>query len=99
MDTIFVALAPYRDDELVRTVESAVVQASNPECLRFGVLWQYDEWTADDLGFLDDDRFRVSDVYYRDSLGDRTALARTGGRTREALAAAALGVAAMFAKH
>lgn len=68
--TIFVQIASYRDRDLPRTVESAISRAAFPERLRFGICWQYDEKTFDDLEpWRDDDRVRVDEVYYRKSEG------------------------------
>ncbi len=68
--TIFIQIASYRDRELPRTIANAVALADHPERLRFGICWQYDEGTFDDLEpWMDDDRFRVDEVYYRKSDG------------------------------
>lgn len=42
-DTIFVALAAYREPELADTIRSAIDGATRPERLRFGVCQQYDD--------------------------------------------------------
>ena len=41
-ETIFVALAAYREPELRQTIEDCVAKAARPEALRFGVVLQYD---------------------------------------------------------
>ena len=41
-DTIFVAIAAYREPELRRTIDSCVEMARHPEHLRFGVCLQHD---------------------------------------------------------
>ncbi len=68
--TIFIQIASYRDSELPRTVASVLAEAEHPERLRFGICWQYDETTFDDLSVhLEDPRFSVDEVYYRKSRG------------------------------
>jgi hypothetical protein len=68
MSTIFVQIASYRDGELLPTLRDCVAKAAHPENLRFGICWQRDE--TETLGeFLNDRRFRVISVNYRDSKG------------------------------
>lgn len=68
--TIFIQIASYRDSELPRTIGSALAEATHPERLRFGICWQYDESTFDDIShYLEDPRFAVDEVYYRKSRG------------------------------
>ncbi len=77
--TIFVHIASYRDADLPRTITSALATATAPQRLRFGICWQYDERTFDDLDpWLDDPRFSVDEVYYRHSRGCTWARARAG---------------------
>ncbi|MFT5112666.1 MAG: hypothetical protein ACI8P9_001993 [Parasphingorhabdus sp.] len=70
MQTIFVQIASYRDEELSRTILSALGQAHSPERIHFGICWQYDENTYTDLDpFIRDSRFRISQTYYEGSKG------------------------------
>jgi hypothetical protein len=67
---IFVQIASYRDRELPLTIEAALRTAEMPERLRFGICWQYDEESALDLEpWVGDPRFRIDEVYYRQSRG------------------------------
>ena len=67
-DLIFVSIAAYRDPQLAPTIADCLRKASHPERLRFGICWQHGaEESA--LSFLDDSRFRVLDVDWRDSRG------------------------------
>lgn len=38
---IFVAIAAYRDQDLMPTIENCLAKARHPERLRFGVCWQH----------------------------------------------------------
>jgi hypothetical protein len=70
MKKIFVQIASYRDAELRHTIDSCLKQARHPERLTFGICWQYDEVTFTDLDiYQTDSRFRIDQVYYRDSQG------------------------------
>ncbi|MCK5359861.1 MAG: hypothetical protein KAJ95_04500 [Gammaproteobacteria bacterium] len=70
MKTIFIQIASYRDTELPFTVESAISKARNPDRLRFGICWQYDEETEADLDqYLDDPRFSIDKIHYQQSQG------------------------------
>ena len=70
MDRIFIQIASYRDVELPKTISSALANADKPERLRFGICWQYDETTLDDLDqYLPDERFRIAQYFYEDSRG------------------------------
>jgi hypothetical protein len=76
-DQIFIQIPSYRDPELPKTIRSLLDQADDPERLRFGICWQYDEWTANDLDpWLSDPRFRIDEVYYRHARGCSWARAR-----------------------
>jgi hypothetical protein len=78
--TIFVQIASYRDRELPRTIANALERADEPGRLRFGICWQYDEETFDDLEpYIADDRFRIDEVYYRKSDGCTWARSRANG--------------------
>lgn len=70
MDLIFVQIASYRDTDLPKTINSALAHSEHPQRLRFGICWQYDEHTYNDLDpYLRDARFRVAQHYYEDSQG------------------------------
>ncbi len=65
---IFVSIASYRDPQLVPTIEDCIAKAHDPDGLRFGICWQRD--AADpDFPYLQDPRFRVLDVDWRQSHG------------------------------
>ena len=40
-DTIFIQIASYRDRELIPTLQDAIIKATYPERLHFGIVWQY----------------------------------------------------------
>lgn len=70
-DTIFVQIASYRDPQLKATLQDMIDKAENPANLRIGICWQHskdDEWDNLD-NFIDDDRFRIIDIDYKDSKG------------------------------
>ncbi len=65
---IFVSIASYRDPQLVATIADCIAKANDPDGLRFGICWQHD--AADPpFPYLDDPRFRVLDVDWRESRG------------------------------
>lgn len=69
-DKIFIQIPSYRDAQLPKTIASAFERASNPDRLRFGICWQYDEWTSDDLEpWADDPRVGIDEVHYPQSKG------------------------------
>jgi hypothetical protein len=69
-ERIFIQIQSYRNAELPLTIQSALDYAADPGRLRFGICWQYDEWTHADLEpYVDDDRFSINEVYYRYSKG------------------------------
>jgi hypothetical protein len=69
-DRIFIQIQSFRNAELPLTIQSALDAADDPSRLRFGICWQYDEWTHADLEpYADDDRIRIHEVYYRYSKG------------------------------
>ena len=39
---IFVSIASYRDKELIKTVNSCLSKAKNPENIKIGICWKYD---------------------------------------------------------
>jgi hypothetical protein len=65
---IFVAIAAYRDPDLVPTIEDCLAKARHPERLRFGVCWQHSPDEVLGNGFAAQ-QFRVTDVDWRDSRG------------------------------
>ncbi len=68
--TIFVQIASYRDDELVKTIESCLNEATYPDRLRFGIVHQWDEVTRDDLAaYKDDARFRIREMPWQEARG------------------------------
>lgn len=75
---IFVQIASYCDRDLANTVRSALLNASRPERLRFGICHQFDDATR---GILDewsgDSRFLIDAVVASESLGACWARART----------------------
>ena len=74
-ETVFVAIAAYREPELHLTIDDCLARATAPERLRFGICLQYDdeggpetaEGCIDDL--LADDRFRVLKFHHEQSQG------------------------------
>lgn len=70
MSTIFIQIASYRDPQLTLTIEDCLLNAKFPENLRFGICNQYhpeDEFNIDK--YKNDERFRVIDVLYNETLG------------------------------
>jgi glycosyltransferase involved in cell wall biosynthesis len=70
-ETIFVQIASYRDPELRPTIKDMLDNAKWPENLRICIAWQHakeDEW--DHLTeYLDDPRFKIIDIHYKDAKG------------------------------
>ena len=70
-NTIFIQIASYRDPQLLPTLHDCISKAKFPENLRFGIAWQHndhDNW--DSLNdYVDDNRFKILDIDYRDSKG------------------------------
>jgi hypothetical protein len=69
--TIYIQIAAYRDPELLNTLRSCINNADNSENLRFGIAWQHsydDEWDTLDE-FIEDSRFRIIDIDFRDAKG------------------------------
>ena len=65
---IFVSIASYRDPQLVPTIADCIAKASDPDGLRFGICLQRD--AADEaFPYMDDPRFRVLSVDWRESRG------------------------------
>jgi hypothetical protein len=70
-DKIYIQIASYRDPELLPTIADALDKAKYPKNLVFGICWQhspYDEWDNLDA-YIDDERFRIIDMDYRDARG------------------------------
>jgi len=68
METIFISIASYRDPELLPTLRDCIVNAKNPNRLKFGICWQKDD--TETLEELDDDpRFKIIKVPYDKSRG------------------------------
>lgn len=69
-DKIFVSIPAYRDEELATTIKSALKSAEKPENLRFGIVNQHGPETEHILDeFRGDNRFRIVEVFWKDSLG------------------------------
>ncbi len=67
MESIFISIASYRDNELDRTIRDCMVKAAHPERLVFGINWQHD--SHEFFEQLYDRRCRVIDTDYRESRG------------------------------
>jgi prolyl 4-hydroxylase len=73
--TIFVAIAAYREPELVSTIENCLAKAAQPTNLRFGICLQYDDNGGPDVDrhcldrFSTDSRFRIVSFDYTESDG------------------------------
>lgn len=70
-NTIFIQIASYRDPELIPTLHDCIVNAANPENLRFGICRQFNpDDRFDDLTYYRNDmRFRIVDVPHLESQG------------------------------
>jgi hypothetical protein len=68
METIFISIASYRDPELIPTIQDCIINAKNPDRLRFGICWQHDD-TESLNDYKDDPRFKIIDVPYEHSKG------------------------------
>ena len=68
MRTIFISIASYRDPELVTTIRDCLERAHHPERLRFGIAWQHGPEESE-LPWVNDARFRIIDIDWRDSRG------------------------------
>ncbi|MBP7529143.1 MAG: radical SAM protein [Syntrophorhabdaceae bacterium] len=67
MESIFVSIASYRDNELPRTIADCISKAMHPERLVFGIHWQHD--SHEFFEQLYDRRCKVIDTDYRTSKG------------------------------
>ena len=65
---IFIQIASYRDPQLIHTIENCIENANNPENLRFGICWQYDE-TENINKYQGDSRFKIIKIQYTESKG------------------------------
>lgn len=70
-ETIFIQIASYRDPQLVLTLKDMLEKAKYPENLRVGICWQHckdDAWDNLDE-YIEDKRFRIIDIDYKESKG------------------------------
>lgn len=77
-DSIFIMIPSYRDSELRNTISSCIVNADNPDSLRFGICHQHDpvdEWDTLDE-YANDPRFHIDDVAASQSKGASWARSR-----------------------
>jgi hypothetical protein len=71
MNTIFIAIAAYRDPELLATIKNCLEQAAFPERLHFGIMWQHaaeDTWDTIEE-YRNHPQFKIVDVDYKLSQG------------------------------
>jgi hypothetical protein len=68
---IFIQIASYRDPQLIPTIKDAISKAKNPKNLVFSIARQFHpDDKFDDLSeYKDDERFRILDIPYEESLG------------------------------
>jgi hypothetical protein len=68
---IFIQIASYRDPELLPTIRDCINNSKNPENLIFGICRQFHEDDKfDDLSdYENDERFRILNIPYQESLG------------------------------
>ena len=65
---IFVSIASYRDKELIKTVNTCLSKAKNPENIKIGICWQYDE--EEDITALDGiPQVQSHKIYWKDVEG------------------------------
>lgn len=70
-DKIFIQIAAYRDPQLIPTLKDCISKAKFPENLVFSIAWQHskdDAWDNLDE-FINDPRFKIIDIDYRESKG------------------------------
>ena len=68
---IFIQIASYRDPELLNTIKDCIEKSDNSQNLVFGLCWQHskdDKWDNLDE-YLDDPRFKIVDVDFKESKG------------------------------
>ena len=74
-ETIFIAIAAYREEELNLTICDCIDKADDPTRLHFGICLQFDELGPSEVRshcidhWLGDERFRVEKYDYRQSQG------------------------------
>jgi len=69
--SIFVQIAAYRDKELLPTLRDLLSKADKPKLLHICICWQHsedDSWDNLDE-YINDDRFTIIDINYKDSKG------------------------------
>jgi hypothetical protein len=67
-EKIFIQIAAYRDPELLKTLRDCIDKAENPNNLVFSLCWQHDENESLEE-FVNDKRFKIIDIDYRQSQG------------------------------
>ncbi len=67
MESIFVSIASYRDNELDRTITDCLAKAAHPERVFLGIHWQHDNHEFSE--YLYNSRARVIETDYRRSRG------------------------------
>jgi len=78
MTTIFIEIAAYRDGELIKTIRSALTNATAPDRLRFAIVNQAGPETEHLLDeYSDDPRFTIETTSWRDARGVGAARRRT----------------------
>jgi hypothetical protein len=68
LNKIFIQIASYRDPQLIPTIENCIENANNPQNLRFGICWQFDE-TENTNKYQNDSRFKIIKIQYTESKG------------------------------
>ncbi len=70
MQTIFIQISSYRDEELPLTIASCLKNAAYPDRLRFGIYHQYGDETEHCIDeYKDDNRFKITAIPWRESRG------------------------------
>ncbi len=70
MQTIFIQISSYRDEELPLTIASCLKNATSPDQLRFGICHQYGDETEHCIDqYKDDNRFKITAIPWRESRG------------------------------
>ena len=71
MNKIFIAIAAYRDPELIPTIKSCLAKAKYPQNLTFGICWQHDRSDKWDTlaAYKNDPRFRIIEKNAKESQG------------------------------
>ena len=68
-NTIFIHIAAYRDPELIPTINNALEKAKNPNRLSFGICLQETQIYYNNFPYLNDKRFRIFYVPFKQSKG------------------------------